>query len=135
MGINRLYFPLFLFISYPVFADQLVYKCLHKGHVSYQSQPCSSGVEAKTWKAVPDPPVTNAELWRRYRIDQELQQRYANDRLQRSVPRSLGSSIPVHSSSCDAARKQRAVLLDEMGVNRSYGATASLDNAVNAACR
>ncbi|MFE8348596.1 MAG: hypothetical protein ABGU97_12780 [Xylella fastidiosa subsp. multiplex] len=124
-----------LFVSCRVFADQLVHKCLYKRHVSYQSEPCSSGVEVKIWQAVPDPPPSSDELWRRYRVDQELQQRYANDRLQRNVSHALGSSIPVQNSSCDAARKQRAVVLDQMGVNRSYAATAAVDNAVNAACR
>ncbi|WGZ31476.1 hypothetical protein O4444_08090 [Xylella fastidiosa subsp. pauca] len=124
-----------LIVSSPVFADQLVHKCLYKRHVSYQSEPCSSGVEVRAWQAVPDSPPSNEELLRRYQVDQELQQRYANDRLQRSVSHALGSSIPVQNSSCDAARKQRAVILDQMGVNRSYEATAAVDNAVNAACR
>ncbi|ARO69065.1 hypothetical protein B9J09_08550 [Xylella fastidiosa subsp. pauca] len=126
---------LVLFVSCPVLADQLVHKCSYKKHVSYQSEPCSSGVEVRTWQAAPDSPPSNEELWRRYRVDQELQQRYANDRLQRSVSHAQGSSIPVQNSSCDAARRQRAVILDQMGVNRSYDATAAIDNAVNAACR
>ncbi|HHW4682663.1 MAG TPA: hypothetical protein ACQGQI_05660 [Xylella sp.] len=119
-------------------AQSLVHKCSNGRHISYQSEPCVSGMETRTWQPTPDPPPTNAEIWRRYQLDQEMQQRYSSDRAQYISSGSTavsGASISVHSSSCDAARHQRAIALDKMGVNRSYRDTAYWDDYVNSVCK
>ncbi|MEP6907921.1 MAG: hypothetical protein ABI858_08095 [Pseudoxanthomonas sp.] len=115
---------------------QHVYKCVNGKNLSYQSQPCpDTHKAAKQWDATPEPPPSNAELWRRYKADQQRKSDMSAVR-----QRSYGSSdeqasvVRQQPSQCDQAREHRRRQFDA-NPSRSYAFTQALDDAVARACK
>lgn len=130
---------IFLVMAMPASA-QSVYKCAKGKDVSYQSQPCADSTPVKAWDATPEPPPTNAELWRRYyaRKQGERDSAYLRSLAGRdngSV--ASGASIGTTQSSygCESAKRSRQATLDAVGLNRTHDLLRSLDDAVNRACK
>ncbi|QWP75386.1 DUF4124 domain-containing protein [Lysobacter sp. K5869] len=93
---------------------QMVYKCVGKGGaLSYQSDPCESGVAAKAWAATPEPPPSAAQLrareYARQRAQVESQELAA--RAGRwpghSHGEAQGAAIPIGGNACAKARAER----------------------------
>lgn len=119
-----------LALASPAVGAQQVHKCVDKGQVSYQSQPCAGKTE-RSWDAAPVAEQSNAEKWRLYRIDQELRQRNRQ-------PTSASSGAMVRnapSSGCAAAKAHRQSVLDSVGLRRTHDLLRSLDDAVYRACK
>ena len=122
---------------------QQVHKCIGaKGAVSYQSQPCSiSEKPAKTWDATPEPPPTNAELWRQHHAREQGKRdsAYLRSLAGRTTATASGASIPIIASrdpsACEAAKSSRARTLEAVGIRRTHDLLRSLDDAVRKACR
>ncbi|WP_232522663.1 DUF4124 domain-containing protein [Stenotrophomonas acidaminiphila] len=113
---------------------QQVFKCVEKGKPdSYQSHPCASGQAAKAWDASPVAEPSNAELWRLYRMRQQLDRRYAADR----QARASSYFVPGSSSSnaCESAKRSRAAVYEAAGHHRSFALSSAYDNAVHDACK
>jgi hypothetical protein len=134
-----------LAVAMPASAQQ-VYKCVKGKDVSYQSQPCADSAPVKAWDATPEPPPTNAELWRRYNAKKQGEQESAylrriagRENLASGGSRPVGSAIPVrdakNNNACEAARHQRQSVLDAIGLRRTHDLLRSLDDAVNKACK
>lgn len=119
--------------AWPAHAQQ-VYKCVSGKSVSYQSSPCSSGAAAKAWDATPVPEPSNAELWRRYRMQQELDRRYA---AQHSGGGGYGANVSSSQSgdACESAKRQRAAVYEAAGLKRSFEVSSQMDNLVHNACK
>ena len=116
---------------------QQVYKCVSGNQVSYQSAPCASGKAAKAWDAAPVAEPTNAELWRRYRIQQQLDRRYAADRAaaaRRSYSSGVIQSDP-QSLGCTAAKASRSAAYNAAGLKRTFALSRAMDDAVYDACK
>ena len=118
---------------------QQVYKCVQGKDVSYQSQPCAQSDQAvKAWDAVPEPPPSNEELWRRYYAKKRGQRESA---YLRSLAGRSGSGsgasirVPQSSTACAAAKASRTNALNAAGLKRTYELLQALDDAVNRACK
>jgi hypothetical protein len=116
---------------------QQVYKCVSGKQVSYQSAPCPTGQAAKAWDATPVAEPSNAERWRLYRIQQQLDRRYASDRAALSAGGGYGASVPSEQSSyaCESAKRQRAVVYEAAGLKRSFELSSQQDEQVRNACK
>lgn len=101
----RVFLVVLVAVAAPAHAQQ-VYKCVSGKSTTYQSAPCASGSAVKSWDAVPVPEPSNAELWRRYRLQQELDQRYV---AQHAGGGGYGASVSdsQSGSACDVAKRQR----------------------------
>lgn len=120
-------------LAVPAQAQQ-VYKCVTGKSVSYQSAPCVSGSAVKSWDATPQPEPSNAEISRRYRLQQEMDRRYA---AQHSASSGYGSNVSSSQSSnaCEAAKRQRDAVYAAAGIHRSFEVSSKMDNLVHDACR
>ncbi|WDN29486.1 DUF4124 domain-containing protein [Xanthomonas oryzae] len=123
---------LIMFIFSPNADAQQVHKCRERGQVVYQSAPCAAGPAEKVWAATPVAEPTNAELWRRYRIQKQLDRRYAADRASASAAYVSGSSS---GSACESAKRSRATVYEAAGVHRDFALSSQWDNAVQDACK
>lgn len=124
---------------------QMVYKCVGKGGaLSYQSEPCASGLPAKSWVAIPEPEPTEAQLRaRRYaqqRAESDSQElaaragRWPGSRNGGGVPQ--GASIPIGGSACADARAERDLWLKSpLGRDASIDARRVWHERVWNACR
>ncbi|MCC8555098.1 DUF4124 domain-containing protein [Xanthomonas hortorum] len=111
---------------------QQVHKCRERGQVVYQSAPCAAGAAEKVWAATPVAEPSNAELWRRYRIQKQLDRRYAADRASSSAA-SMSSS--ASGNACESAKRNRATIYETAGVHRDFALSSQWDNAVQDACK
>ncbi|WP_234352525.1 DUF4124 domain-containing protein [Xanthomonas citri] len=118
-------------ISVPAQAQQ-VHKCRERGQVVYQSAPCASGKAEKSWDATPVAEPSNTELWRRYRIQKQLDRRYAADR---SASSAAYMSSSQSSNACESAKRGRAAVYEAAGVHRDFALSSQWDNAVADACK
>ena len=124
----------FLAVAAAPAGAQQVYKCVSGKAVAYQSAPCASGSAVKSWDAAPVPEPSNAELWRRYRLQQELDQRYA---AQHSGGGGYGASVSgsQSGSACEAAKRQRDAVYKAAGLKRSFELSSRMDGLVHDACK
>ena len=93
---------------------QRVYKCVGKGGaLSYQSDPCETGVASKTWFAMPEPAPSDAQL--RARRAAQLRAQAESQELAARAGRGpgysgngpQGASIPLGGAACADARAKR----------------------------
>lgn len=118
---------------------QQVHKCVKGKEVSYQSEPCAEMHQTKKqWDATPEPPPTNAELWRSYyaRKKGERDSAYLRSLAGRGGGGSA-ASIPSNNgnNACAAAKSNRQAALDAAGMSRTHDFLRSLDEMVYQACK
>ncbi len=128
----RAFFVVLAAIALPAYGQQ-VYKCVAGKAVTYQSTPCASGAAVKAWDATPVPEPSNAELWRRYRLQRELDRRYAAQHSGGGYGASVSGS--QSGGACETAKRQREAVYAAAGLHRSFELSSQMDNAVHDACK
>ncbi|WMJ69299.1 DUF4124 domain-containing protein [Stenotrophomonas sp. 24(2023)] len=131
----RIVMVLLLAFSAPAQA-QRVYKCVEKGATVYQSEPCASGPEQKSWSA--QVPQRRADA---RRAEQRIESMRRENAWRAYRERAAGPTRAVieepdmpDRDHCEAAKRRRSAALDAMGTRRSWEATRPLEDMVNRAC-
>ncbi|SFK93177.1 DUF4124 domain-containing protein [Lysobacter sp. cf310] len=138
----RIGLALLLFAVIGLASAEAVYKCVGKGGaVNYQSHPCPATHQvAKSWDATPEPPPSDAELWRRYhqRKKADADSRYFSQ-LAGTARRGGSASVvykntPHQRSACEVARETRESFLLNSNTDVSHDVRRRLNDAVFDAC-
>lgn len=123
---------------------ETLFKCVGKGKaISYQSQPCAPGQSvAKSMDYVPEPPPTPQQRRAMYLREQrdKAESAYLSGLAGTSRSRksyATGTRLPAEQSNaaCEAAKRSRQQVLDQIGLSRTYELLQRLDEDVRAACR
>lgn len=133
----RFVVALLLALGLPAQAQaQRVYKCVEKGATVYQSEPCTSGPEQKSWSAQVAPRSVESR-----RAEQRVEAMRRENAWRGYRERAAGPTRTVieeprqpDRALCEAAKRQRAAAFDAMGTRRSWEATRPWDERVNRAC-
>ncbi len=117
-------------------AAQQLHKCVDAhGHASYQSAPCEAN-QQQVWvrDATPEPAQSpQATASRRANRSPGAAQATGLPRVPASAP--AAASLPISSSTCEAARQRRESTLKAVGLKRNFELLRRLDDAVWNACK
>lgn len=121
-------------------AAQQVHKCTKGKEVSYQSSPCAADQRShKQWEAVPEPPPTNEELWRRHYARQkgERESAYLRSLAGRGgASAGSGAVMPATTgSTCSQAKARRNAWERQQGLNRNIDTMQYWSRVVYEACK
>jgi hypothetical protein len=117
---------------------QSIYKCVgHKGDISYQSEPCASGVRAAgvhNFERLRDDPVaTQRAADIRQEMDRRSQAMHSGA-VTYSTSSNNWSQRDQQKQNCASARQYREQAIQAAGLGRNYDLLQSLDESVNRAC-
>ena len=131
-----------LLLLFPLTASaQTVYKCVGaRGATVYQDEPCPQGARAdKAWDGTAHQTTPEQQRANDARIRLTEQQLAARRARQTSSGSYRSSSAPTASDSrhrrCEAAKRNRDVQLERIGLRRTYDILQRLDAAVYEACK
>ncbi len=121
----------------PVISQGVIYKCSgHKGHLSYQTDPCPPGAKLLLEKPYGHIPYSEATA-RKLDADRDAlrlrRQREREPDAVYSYPQPY--SVPDKVQLCRAARARRQYELDRVGLKRTYDLGRRLDAEVYDACK
>lgn len=107
-----------------------VYRCVDRaGGVSLQSQPC--GPDQRTTKVVAAPPDSEP-IRPRPQVSRPNRTSQASFN---TVEYQQQGSLASREATCASARRQRASMLEQVGLKRTYDLLQRLDDMVNRACK